>query len=591
MPQKTYTFGEFLVDPQGRRLEFQGAAIPLTAKAFDLLLLLVENSGQPVSKETLIAALWPDTVVEENNLSQHVFQLRKALSKQEGGAQYVQTLPKIGFQFVEPVRVVEIFEHTLPAPKFGRWWVLALAVLAVLGAGGGGWLWYQDWRLWNEPVEAGLPPSVAVLPFRNLTGDPGKDYWMAAFAGEIAGAIGRLEGVTAQSVSQRELPVDDLVSAGKLRADYVFSGSLKGQGPFEIELHFLNARRKQLVWSRRFQTTHDELAKTIFDISSEVSGALQETAGAKRRTLLGRKPPRNAEAYLSFLAGMQALESRSSADLTKALDAFQQSITSDSTFAGAYAGLAFTIMVQAIHGDDHPMVAWPRAIKMAEKALSLEPDLPEALMVKTQWLAHMELDEAAGEQLARKLAADNPASQNVQLFLGYYLSSLGKFQEAEPLLRRAVQSDPTSLIARQQLAYLHYRKQDLPAAKLECLRIIRLNPKSVIGYGILMPVLWMNGEYRMAELLVDRARKGGLNQPVLQMAAGYTYAKVGRIAEARQIRDNLLEASKSTYVQPLQLSILSRSLGDHELARELREKCIRDHCVQPSILRTDPMMQ
>src|SRR5262249_47703761 len=139
-----FHFGEFRARPASRRLDWREDPVSLTAKQFDLLLVFLENPGTPLSKQAIREKVWPDTFVEENNLTQVVFQLRKALAAVAGDEPYIETLPKIGYQFVAPVTLViesapaagEILSLEPPdlsRPWNWRWFIAAAAVVMLAG--------------------------------------------------------------------------------------------------------------------------------------------------------------------------------------------------------------------------------------------------------------------------------------------------------------------------------------------------------------------------------------------------------------------------------------------------------------------------
>lgn len=141
-----YRFGEFRVDPGSRRLDWRETPVSLTAKQFDLLLAFLERPAAPVSKREVQQRVWPDTFVEEKNLTQHIFQLRKALGAVGGDTVYIETLPKVGYQFVAPVTVEEIAPEIVPGRAPAWRWVAAAVAMAVLAATVG--FGKRQWDFW-----------------------------------------------------------------------------------------------------------------------------------------------------------------------------------------------------------------------------------------------------------------------------------------------------------------------------------------------------------------------------------------------------------------------------------------------------------
>src|SRR5262245_54430686 len=173
-----YEFGPFRLDVNERLLLRDGESISLTPKAFDLLLALVERHGRLVEKEELFQTVWPDTIVEESNLTYNISLIRKALGDRENGQKFIETVPKRGYRFVAEVRESPLDVHVEVAEALGvelagarfvsrRWTVVAaIAVVLMIGLG------YILYWLRQPAVQPDQIKSLAVLPLENLSGDP-----------------------------------------------------------------------------------------------------------------------------------------------------------------------------------------------------------------------------------------------------------------------------------------------------------------------------------------------------------------------------------------------------------------------------------
>jgi len=206
-----YEFGPFRVDPDKRLLLRDNRPMPLQPKAFETLLVLVQHSETVVLKDDLMKSVWPDTFVEESNLAQNIFVLRKTLGDAAGEHRYIVTVPGRGYRFTEKVRLVPeeddillarrsitrvvIDEETSPKPesalprgKRGLRSVSALmGLVAVLFAGY--WAWRHSHA--QNPANSGRV-MLAVLPFQNLTGDPEQEYFADGLTEEMITQLGRL---------------------------------------------------------------------------------------------------------------------------------------------------------------------------------------------------------------------------------------------------------------------------------------------------------------------------------------------------------------------------------------------------------------
>ncbi|MGB6829711.1 MAG: winged helix-turn-helix domain-containing protein, partial [Terracidiphilus sp.] len=205
-----YQFGEFSLDAQSRILKRAGAKTPMTPKAFDALLLLVQNAGRLVTKDELMKAVWQDSFVEESNLTQTIFMVRKALDE-TSDRRYILTVQGQGYRFLVPVTeaanqapeqdapvaaadaasILETSSSSRPRIAGGRRLALfaSVAVALVLIAGFTFW----PWRSRRSAAEPQAKIMLAVLPFENFTGDPGQDYFSDGMTEEMISQLGDLD--------------------------------------------------------------------------------------------------------------------------------------------------------------------------------------------------------------------------------------------------------------------------------------------------------------------------------------------------------------------------------------------------------------
>ena len=256
MPSLTsnlYQFGEFSLDPQSRVLRRSGAAVPLTPKAFDVLLLLIQNAGRIVTKDELMKAVWPDSYVEESNLTQTIFMVRKALDE-TGRSALHPTVQGQGYRFLAPVSEAadsrREVETPVPRPKFEKRSRNSIALapaasrelkMAIITSGAvalalivASAIWI--WRSRQGPAEHPGKIMLAVLPFQNLTGDAAQEYVSDGLTEEMITELGNLNtqrlGVIARTsvmhYKNTQTPLDQI--GRELNAQYVIEGSVRRFG-------------------------------------------------------------------------------------------------------------------------------------------------------------------------------------------------------------------------------------------------------------------------------------------------------------------------------------------------------------------------
>src|ERR1039458_7038028 len=228
-----FEFGRFRLDPAEKVLLSDGQPISLTPKAFETLLALVENSGHVLEKDELLRLVWPNTFVEEGTLLQTIATWRKALGEGPDQRSYIETIPRRVYRFSGAVKRVEAgTAPEAPRNRVSRRVIAAVAAAAVLLLAG----WMAGKRIWPSSVPARAKIMLAVLPFVNLSGDPGEDYFGNGLTEEMIAQLGALQparlGVIARmSAMQYKDTKKDIRQIGReLGVDYILEGSVRRDG-------------------------------------------------------------------------------------------------------------------------------------------------------------------------------------------------------------------------------------------------------------------------------------------------------------------------------------------------------------------------
>src|ERR1700678_624150 len=305
-----YAFANFSLDPQNRVLRRSGATVPLTPKAFDLLLVLVQNAGRIVSKDDLMKAVWPDSFVEESNLTQTVFMVRKVLDE-TANRRYIQTVQGQGYRFLVPVKeatlegpegeppgtdrpvaaseTVEVRE--VPAgpspPQVKSWRPLVIAcaavalVLIVVFA-----IWPRHSRV--SPAEPGKI-MLAVLPVEHFTGDPGQEYFSDGLTEEMISQLGNLDpahlGVIARtSVMHYKHSQESISEIGKnLGVQYVIEGSVRRDSErVRITAQLIQVKDQSHLWAREYDRELGHLLELQAGIAREVANEIEFSLSGRR---------------------------------------------------------------------------------------------------------------------------------------------------------------------------------------------------------------------------------------------------------------------------------------------------------------------
>ncbi len=318
-----YDFGEFRLDPQQRllMLSADGRAIPLAPKAFEMLLFLVESRGELLAKNTLMKAVWPNIVVEENSLNQTVSAIRRSLGERPGEHRFIVTEPGRGYRFVADVRVAPAAVKTeSPVPP--------------------------------APAIAQAPPtasrkSIAVLPFANLTGDSGKDYFGDGMAEELIHTLARVPGLRVpsrtSSFSYKGRSVDVRQIARDLEVGVVLEGSVRSAGErIRVTAQLIDGNNGFHLWSQQYDREFGDLFKLQDELAHAIVATLRLTldSGGADGTL-NEPPTRDLEAYHLYLQAM-SLQTRLSPyeGIPRVIPMLERVIKQDPQFGRAHSAIA-----------------------------------------------------------------------------------------------------------------------------------------------------------------------------------------------------------------------------------------------------------
>src|SRR4030095_1773596 len=384
-----YLFGPFRIDVAERLLRRDGESIPLTPKAFDLLLMLVENKGHLLEKDELMKMLWPNTFVEEANLSNNISQLRKALSM-DPVHQYIETVPRRGYRFIADVTELsptpEIASGGHPDKAHERkesiasisdasrqstvfWFALAVVALLALGP-----VIYYFWP--KKPVTQQPIRTIAVLPFKPLAADSSDESLEMGMADTLITRLSNLRQLIVRPASAvrkyTALDNDELAAGREQRVDAVLEGTIqKASDKIRVTVRLVRVADGALLWADQFDEKFTNLFAVQDSISERVAGALAVRLTGDEREVLTKHYTANTEAYQLYMRGRYFLNKSTEADCRRSIDYFQQAIDRDPNYALAYAGLADSYVQLGFYGLMPMNESHTRAREAASRALQI----------------------------------------------------------------------------------------------------------------------------------------------------------------------------------------------------------------------------
>ena len=613
-----YEFGRFRAKSDERVLLREGELVPLTPKAFDILLTLLENDGRIVHKEDLMKKVWPNTFVEEGNLTQNVSLLRKALGESANGPQFIETVPRRGYRFVAPVRKIngtnreqlrEIPNKPLPsnAPwsltekptpvlrKLGletrnlkletisrRAPAVALTLAAVLATVVGiAYLGGRD----KAGASTTAIQSIAVLPFVDDSPDADAEFLDDEIAESLVNSLTKLPKLRvvprSVMVNYKGRNVDPRKVGEELNVRAVVTGRVHRHGDtISIQADLIDLDSVSQIWGQHY----DRRLSDILLVQEEISRDIFENLRLK----LNVEEQKQLEAYRLYLKGRNAWNKRTPEGLQQGIDYFQQAINTDPNYAAAYAGLADCYNMQVIYGVDQPKEGFPKAKEAAIKALEMDETLAEAhtslAFIKFRW----DRDRVEAEREFQLAIKYKPTYAPAHQWYSSYLVALERFDEAVAEARRTQELEPLSFIASSHLGWILYLSGRNDEAIATCTKILNLDPNSFPARRYLGLAYEQKGMYPQA---VEEFQKGVKlsGSPLMLALLGHAYAASGKTAEARQVLTDLHDLEKRRYVSPYTVAAIHTGLGEKDQAFKWLERAYEERDVWLMNLKVDPV--
>ena len=596
----SYEFGRFRLNVAERVLLRDEDVVPLTPKVFDILLLLVENSGQVVSKDELMKRVWPNTFVEEGNLTQNISLLRKALGESPGGVQFIETVPRRGYRFVAdinrtatgnnngtPVVSAPVNSPEIPAaaavdvvPGYGRTPAFvvagALVVMTIIG------VVYFTSKAGNTSVPIN---SIAVLPFIDESADKDSEYINDKIAESLINSLSKLPQlrVVPRSVvagyKGRELDPRKIGEELNVRA--VVTGRMRRHGDvISIQADLIDLQNVAQLWGQHY----DHKVSDALLVQDSISRDIFENLRLK----LNVEEKKQLEAYGLYLKGRNAWNKRTGDELVQAIEFFNQAIAIDPNYGAAYAGLADCYNMLVVYGRLQPKEGFPKAKEAAAKALEIDENSAEAhtsmAFIKFRW----DWDRTATERGFQTAIKSKPAYAPAHQWYSSYLVAVERFDEAIAEAKRTEELEPLSFVASSHLGWIYYLSGDNDKAIEQCRRILELDPSSFPARRYLGLAYEAKGMY--AEAIAEFQKGVKLSgSPLMLALLGHAYAVAGKKTEAQQVLNDLQQLQSQRYVSPYTVAAIYAGLGDQERSFEWLEKAVEGRDIWLMNLKVDPV--
>jgi len=623
-PRAVYEFGEFRVDVAQRLLLLKAGsrALPLSSRAFDTLVFFLEHPGKILDKSSLMAAIWPKLVVEENNLNQQISALRRVLGERPEEHRFIVTVPGRGYRFIAPVSLVPGSATALDAaPAQAPVWRPRLPALALMAALAVAALVTGVHALWRArsgasvtgvrveaPSQSGLPAnvaatravafsppphSIAVLPFVNMSGDKEQDYFSDGLSEELLNDLARISelqvAARTSSFSFKGKDTDIGTIARKLNVGAVLEGSVRRSAhTVRITAQLNNAMTGFHMWSQTYDRELGDVLKLQAEIASAVASALKVTLLGDAVSEMKVGGTRNPAAYDAYLRSASAYWQASSASDNESVRAgYQEAVRLDPNFALAYAEWSIALAGYAGNFAHGPAVGdfYRQARTPALKAVALAPELAEGHLALAIVQANS-LDFARASDEFQRAVTLAPGDARVLRDYGDFAVSMGRTDAGIAAARRAVALDPLNINSHTHLSgvLLFARRYDEALAAYQ--DGLSLRPKNGPWWAARGALIY----YALGDFERMRAMCEGVGEAIedFQDCLALAYHKLGRQADAESAlaRSKALQGNADAYGY----ATIYAQWGNTPKALEWLEVALQERDPGLIELKTDPLL-
>ena len=600
----SYAFGRFQLRTDDRVLMRDHEMVPLTPKALEILLILVQNYGRVVEKDDLMKQVWPNTFVEEGNLTQNVSLIRKALGETASGAQFIETVPRRGYRFIAEVTegvsqgnghatnghnttVVAPALAGFPAKPTGvnrRVAALVGSVAALVLIVGGFTYFSRRGDAVESPTSASIQ-SIAVLPFVDDSAGKDMEFLDDEIAERLVNSLSKLPKLRvvprSVMVNYKGQNIDPRQVGKELNVRAVVTGRVSRNGDrITVQADLIDLESVSQIWGHRY----DRRLADMLLVQEEISRDIFENLRLK----LNVEEQKQLEAYRLYLKGRNSWNKRTREALEEAIQYFQKAIETDSSYAEAYAGLADCYNMQVIYGVRQPKDAFPKAKEAATKALEIDSSLAEAhtslAFTKFRW----DRDRVEAEREFRLAIQYKPTYAPAHQWYSSYLVAYERFDEAIAEAKKAEELEPLSFNPSSHLAWILYLSGKLDESIAQSNKMLARDANFFPARRYLGLAYQQRGMHDKAIAEFQRGVQLS-GSPLMLALLGQSYAVGGKTAEARQVLADLKDLQNQRYVSAYTVAAIYTGLGEKDEAFKWLEKAFEERDVWLMNLKVDPV--
>src|SRR5580700_2071862 len=617
-----YRFGPFELRVQKRELYKHGLKLKLRPQGYQVLALLLEHAGACVTREELQKRVWPsNTFVDfENGVNSAIKQLRASLNDSAAEPRYIETLPKLGYRMIAPVeyeadapgaRATAAEEESggakvvgeaaapiaaRPAHSRKQQWMAAVCVLGFVCVVA--LLKWPRAPLIPQPAAPAARIMVAVLPFKNLTGDDTQDYFSDGLTEEMIAQLGRLDpkelGVIARtSVMHYQHSSEKVDQIGsELDVQYVLEGSVRRDSQkVRINAELIEVDGQRQLWAQQYDRELTNLLVVQAEIAREISDSIQQTLGSPQHSEPIRTPTLTPQAYQAYdlcLKGLYFWNKRTGQGLQQAIVYFQQAIAIDPNYAPAFAGLSNTYALMPGYMLAPAAEYMPKAREAAVRALQTDDELPEAHVALALILENYDWDWNSAEKEYRRAIELNPNYATAHQWYAEFLTWRGRFDEALRESESARRLDPLSLIIATDRGAIFYFSRQYDRAVEQFQSVREMDP----GFGrvhMVIDVYLQQGRFAEALANLEEWRRASGDGTYTSSRVVYLYGRMGQKDKARAELRKLEAMTGTQSLDPVPMAMAYLGVGNNEAALNSLEKAYAERSNLLTALKVEPV--
>ncbi len=539
--QGSIGFGRFRLLTQRRELRADGVVAELGSRAFDILLVLTEARGALVTKDEILSRVWPDTIVEENNLVVQISALRKALGEDRD---FIRTVSGRGYRFVAEI-ITSVGEPNIET-SVDR----------------------------DTSVEAAPKVrSIAVLPLESLSDDPSQEYFADGMSDERITALAQISSL--RVISRTSIMTYKRVRkllpeiARELNVEAVVEGTvLRFADRVRITAQLIQLPVERHMWAHSFEGDLRDTLALQNSLARTIAEQIRVTLTQQEQTALQTATPVNPAAYEAYLKGRYFLNKRTGDALKTAIEYFTHATETDHTYAPGYSGLAdaYALSGDWKYGVVSPREAFTQAEAAAIKALALDDGLAEAHASLAYALDLYAWNWAAAETEYKRAIQLNPGYPTAHQWYSWHLLMMGRNREGIRELRKAESLDPLSLIISADIADAFCVSRLYDKALEQSEKTLAMDPSFAVGHYELGQALEQMHRHDEAIVEFRRAIELSGHSGAFDANLGHAHAVSGRRQEAIEILKDLKALQHGNDSTDADIALIYVGLGDPDQA-------------------------